>query len=336
MDIPVAPAKHGKMNYVVYPHYENLHEKFTPCLLDADFQWYKNSGADKFFNQWRDTDYNDKFTREDFFDPRDGNLPNGGELLAYYVPVSWALAPATSREENFYGIHFRRGKMIQAAKQALGITGENKLGVLNHFEEKDRWIPYCVFFQSILAHEFCHGWVEDLVCLFDPSKYCYGSRVNRQKAIINEEALCDTIAYAWMCNFLETTPLNENQKNKLRERFRVWMRKGLPGYKNFSEQNELPLKSEKLLVSKDGLPAENLDKNQDNFRIGFIPLLRDVFGIKNFKIENPIPSYFNYDTTTNQSDLNAVFPRPGMPLYASTMPENRYWRGNRVPIFWHD
>lgn len=350
VDTPVAPAKHLRMNYVLYPHYKKLHEDFTPCLLDADFQWYKNSGAESFFNKWRETPFNVNFTRGHFFDPGGGNLPNGGELLAYYVPVSWARLPsppsqadkaqapenpATLIEENFYGIHFIRKKMIQAAKQALGITAVDDLGVLSGIDEQDRWIPYCVFFQNILAHEFCHAWVEDLVCFVDTTKYCYGQGDVRQQAIRNEEALCDTIAYAWMCNFIETTPLNENQKDNLRERFREWMREGLPGYKNFSEQNELPLKSKKLLFSKEGLPAENLDPNQEGFQIGFIPLLRDVFGIRYYKRENPIPTYFNYDLTAEKSNLGSDLPRPGSPQYAATMPENRYWRGNRVPIYWH-
>ena len=345
-DIPVAPVKLKRTNFVLWQNFEqkNLNQTFIRSLLDADYIWYKKSGADNFFNKWKEEQFDSNIGP--FFDQRGDGEAN--EILAYYKPATWASDPSKyDDEKNFYGIHFDRKLMIQAAKRALGINinsfGKINNGILIGIEnEKHHWIHYWAFFQYILAHEFCHAWIEDLVCSIDPAKYNRAiitrDQTKKKRDHDQEEALCNTVGYGWMANFLDTTPLEYSVKETIKENILNWMRHCPSGYKNFNAIGCSPLFSSDLMNSDDGLNPYFSDSEQDrlSYKIGFIPLLRDAYEIKDCKVDNPIFAYFNYNRDKDASNIGDTLPRPGKPEYASSLVVNRFWRGNRVPIFWHD
>jgi hypothetical protein len=190
----------------------------------------------------------------------------------------------------------------------------------------EKWIPYCVFFHKVLAHEHCHAWIEDLVTF--ANKDWYSINPNSPAYKREEEALCNTVGYAWALNFLKTTPLSHTEQNEILDCLSNWMRGCPDGYNNFQKIEDLPVQSYDLLYGK--IPSVNAD-----FHIGISELLRDRYGITGVPIENPIGDYFNFDRDQKQSKIGDVVPRPGTSRYASTLKENCYWRGNRIPIYWH-
>ena len=139
------------------------------------------------------------------------------------------------------------------------------------------------------------------------------------------------MGYGWAHDFLKTTPLDSTEQNEILDCLKDWMRNCPAGYNNFQPIEDLPICSYDLLYGNDKIRAHGAD-----FFIGVSQLLRDSYALREIPIENPIGEYFNFNKDQQQTNLGSVLPRPGTPQYAFTMEENCYWRGNKVPIYWHD
>jgi hypothetical protein len=323
---PLAPSIQG-FDFV-WPKYKSTDfNRYARCLLDADYSWYEESEAELVFAAWHGepeklSNTNKPFEEKNVDKP--WHSDERTERLAWYVlacnynSVPGMLHKNVSVE---YGIHFDLHRMKQASRTCFYELVKDK--------SYPKWIPYCVFFQMVLAHEHCHAWVEDLVTL--ANKDWYKIHPNSPSFIAQEEALCNTVGYGWAHDFLKTTLLDSTEQNEILECLKEWMRTTCPpGYNNFQPIEGLPICSYDLLYGNDKIHARCAD-----FFIGVSQLLSDSYGLRDIPIENSIGEYFNFNKDHQKTNLGSVLPRPGTPQYASTMEKNCYWRGNKVPIYWH-
>ena len=315
---PIAPTIFG-LNYI-WPKYrgEDL-KKYARCLLDADYSWYEESGAKEVFEKWHKP-VSKNSTHLESFKLGDNNdrLPfQPIERLAWYHLAFYG-------NPDKYGIHFDLKRMEEASRRCL-------YSLVQESEIYPRWIPYCAFFQMVLAHEHCHAWVEDIVCYNDKDWYTNNVKNPEYSTyIIEEEALCNTIAYSWAKDFLRTTTCDSRQQNDVLRCISDWMRKCPEGYKNFVEIEDFALQANSILTDEKGIDAHGAD-----YKIGFIPLLRDRYKIPQSYTKYSLPLYFNFNLSENKSNLGTPISRPGTPDYKDTVAKNCYWRGAKVPIHWH-
>ena len=322
---PLAPTIQD-FNFV-WPIYKSIDfNDYARSLLDADYSWYKESGADVVFSAWHDepappSNNNNPFEYKNVEKP--WHSDERKERLAWYVlACNYNSIPGMMKKNvNVqYGIHFDLHRMKQASRCCFYELVEDK--------SYPKWIPYCVFFQKVLAHEHCHAWVEDLVTYAAPD--WYKNHPDAPLFIAQEEALCNTVGYGWAHDFLKTTPLDSAEQNEILECLKKWMQTCPPGYNNFQPREDLPICSYDLLYGNDKIPAHDA-----NFFIGIAQLLSDSYGLSDPSVKNTIGEYFNFNEAQQQTNLGSVLPRPGTPLYATTMEANCYWRGINIPIYWH-
>jgi hypothetical protein len=316
---PIAPSILG-LNYT-WPKYKSTDfDRYVRCLLDADYSWYEESGAELVFEKWHKPVSENSNNLEPFQlgDNKDRLPFQAIERLAWYHL-------AFNDDPDKYGIHFDLRRMEEASRRCLYSLVQEK-------QIYPRWIPYCAFFQMVLAHEHCHAWVEDIVCFNDKAWYTNNVRNPEYRTyIMEEEALCNTIAYSWAKDFIQTTTLESRQQNDVLRCISDWMRKCPDGYKNFVEIEDFALQSNSILIDENGIDAHGAD-----YQIGFIPLLKDRYKIPESSAKYSLPLYFNFDLSDNKSNLGKNIPRPGTPDYKDTVARNCYWRGAKVPIHWHE
>jgi len=329
-------------NDCAWPKYQL---NYLPCVLDATANWYEKVGAEDFFKEWiKDSNTNiNTSTPPDFINDQhtkvSARLKNQNgildwepfDALAWYYPASLPevngstnLCVLPSTDNCKYGIHFCLDKMKRACHYVIGYPLKNTL-------KDELWLGYLAFFQMVLAHEYCHAWVEDIVLasellvLRDTKDY-YKNKLHETKGYIEyEEAICNTVAYGWLNHFLATTTLSFERKEEIKKQIVKFMKSQPRGYNDFSEIKTLPIKDSEFLG------IAEFSKNN------IIKLVTETYFPKNksavLAIKKIIFDYFDYSTKKNISKVKDVNLVPGNPEYRAPM-LGKMWKAP-VPIYFH-
>lgn len=326
-----------------WPQYK-FDKKFIPCVLDATAEWYKESKAKEFFCEWtkelkKNVDYSKppqwiedqkRMVESHDYTSRDW-VPF--DILAWYFPASIEpsknlgyLCDNQADQTGVYGIHFCVEKMKDTCHRVVGFTLGDTL-------KNDLWLAYSAFFQMVLAHEYCHAWVEDIVLacellvMRNPSKNYYKNKLQLTRGYIkNEEALCNTVAYGWLKHFLQTIELDEKIKAEIQKHITKFMKSQPLGYSDFIEIETLPIQNEFFL----GLNSESPN---------IIELVVETYlncaeeACYVDRIKKIVYEYFDFSIKNNQTNVKPKNLIPGLPDYRAPR-LGKMWKAP-VPIFFH-
>lgn len=161
------------------------------------------------------------------------------ERLAYYCA-----AHSVKRER--YGIHLHRKGVARMSAEIHQKCPDEPLIIVQ-----------LAAVYSLLAHELCHAWIEDLCSVVDFLQGVDKSKAERRYSlthrrhrgyILMEEALCNTAAYGWLHGFLQAPDCMVGMPSFDPERilcaFEKWMRQQPLGYRDFVAINDAPVQSE--------------------------------------------------------------------------------------------